>query len=200
MSRTPPHCKIPVILTIGHSSRELLEFLELLRAHHVERLVDVRSFPTSRKFPHFSQQSLPTHLAKAGIRYDHLKGLGGLRKSGLEDSPNRGWQNKSFRNYADHMLTDDFRRSLESLFDIASGAKTTILCAEAVPWRCHRQLIADALLGLKRIRVLHILGPDRLQDHRLTPFAKVQAEGTIHYPEVQSSLFPEPSGVRGIEE
>ena len=79
-------------------------------------------------------------------------------------------------------------------------SKTTILCAEAVPWRCHRQLIADALLGLKRIRVLHILGPDRLQDHRLTPFAKVQAEGTIHYPEVQSSLFPEPSGVRGIEE
>ncbi|MDA2931496.1 DUF488 domain-containing protein, partial [Acidobacteria bacterium AH-259-O06] len=153
------------IFTIGHSCRSFQEFAELLQEHRIERLVDVRSFPTSRKFPHFSQENLITELGGIGICYYHLKALGGYRKSDLKKSPNEGWKSPGFRAYADHMLTDEFRGALDTLVEIASGAITTIMCAEAVPQRCHRQLISDALLALRKISVVHITA-EGLKEHR----------------------------------
>lgn len=121
-------------------------------------------------------------LGKASVHYVHLKGLGGLRRSGLKDSPNKGWKNEGFRNYADHMSSEEFQAQLETLLDLASEARTAIMCAEAIPWRCHRQLIADALVELKGATVIHIVGPYRLQNHRLTPFAKIEG-GRLVYPQ-----------------
>ena len=145
------------IFTIGHSSRSFEEFTQLLQEHGIERLVDVRSFPTSRKFPHFSRDKLSDALLKINIFYYHLRALGGFRKSDLKDSPNWAWENPGFRAYADHMLTDEFHQALRALVKIASEARTTIMCAEAVPQKCHRQLIADALVLLKNVCVMDIV-------------------------------------------
>lgn len=167
------------IFTIGHSTRPLPEFIELLTENRVQWLVDVRTVPRSRHNPQFNTDSLPGSLQHAGIGYTHLKGLGGLRKT-YKDSPNMGWRNASFRGYADYMLTPEFEPALHELIEAATKEPTAMMCAETVPWRCHRSLIADALT-IRSIQVRHIMGPDKWQPHKLTPFAHV--DGTrITYP------------------
>jgi uncharacterized protein (DUF488 family) len=176
MSRAEPS---PIVLTIGHSTRAIEEFIGLLQAHAVSRVVDVRTVPRSRHNPQFNKDSLPEPLKKAGLGYVHMPGLGGLRHA-KRDSPNLGWRNASFRGYADYMQTPEFAESLEELIQLASQGRIALMCAEAVPWRCHRSLIADALT-VRGIRTEDIMSPTRRQIHTLTPFAKVR--GTeITYP------------------
>ncbi len=159
------------VLTIGHSTREFPVFLEMLRAHGVTRLVDVRSIPRSRKNPQFNRDTLPAALTAAGIGYTHGAGLGGLRHA-RADSPNTGWHNASFRGYADYMQTSSFMQALEWLTELAKAEQLVLMCAEAVPWRCHRMLIADALT-VRGITVQHIMSKSRADPHRLTPFARI---------------------------
>src|ERR1700722_13107469 len=147
--------EMPVVLTIGHSSRTWPEFLKLLRAHHVDRVVDVRSIPRSRHNPQFSQETLRKKLRAAGISYVHLRKLGGLRHA-RRDSPNMGWRNASFRGFADYMQTSVFDAGLERLIGLARKKRSALMCAEAVPWRCHRSLIGDAL-AVRRFRVEDIV-------------------------------------------
>ncbi len=174
------HPTIPsVILTVGHSTRYLKEFLRLLRAHQVTLVADVRKMPRSRRHPQFNQETLANALRDAGIDYAHFPGLGGLRRR-RPDSPNTGWQNASFQGYADYMLTAEFERSLDEFLESARGHRPVLLCAEVLPWRCHRSLIADALV-VRGVTVEHILGVTRAQVHVLRSWARVQ--GTrITYP------------------
>jgi uncharacterized protein (DUF488 family) len=167
------------VLTVGHSTRTLEEFVELLRAHSAERVVDVRTVPRSRHNPQFNRETLPRALRRAGIGYIHLKGLGGLRHA-RKDSVNVGWRNASFRGFADYMQTPEFDRAVARLLKIAREKHIAILCAEAVPWRCHRSLIADALM-VRGTRVRHIMSGARADEHRLTPFARVRGT-VITYP------------------
>src|SRR5579872_4464252 len=134
----------PKVLTIGHSTRSIESFVEMLRAHGVKRLVDVRTIPRSRTNPQFNRESLAQSLAESGIGYTHTPALGGLRHA-RKDSLNTGWRNGSFRGYADYMQTSEFEAAIESLLENAKREQVTIMCAEAVPWRCHRSLIGDAL-------------------------------------------------------
>jgi uncharacterized protein (DUF488 family) len=169
-----------LVLTIGHSTRDLEAFIGLLQVHAVTRVVDVRTVPRSRHNPQFNKENLPDALRAAGIAYEHMPGLGGLRRTHA-DSPNKGWRNASFRGYADYMQTDEFRENLEVLIAQASNDRVALMCAEAVPWRCHRSLVADAL-SVRGIPVEHILSGTRTQTHKLTPWARVR--GTrITYPE-----------------
>ena len=138
------------MLTIGHSNRPIEEFLAMLKAHGVELLVDVRTVPRSRHNPQFNRETLPQSLAEQGIQYEHMPGLGGLRHA-RKDSLNTGWKNSSFRGYADYMQTAEFLEELQRLEERDRGCRTAIMCAESVPWRCHRSLIADALTVGDRI-------------------------------------------------
>ncbi len=165
----------PVVLTVGHSTRPLAEFIALLAAHSVTQLVDVRTVPRSRHNPQFNRDTLPDALEAAGIRYEHVAGLGGFRRARPE-SPNLGWRNASFRGYADYMQTAEFAQNLASLAKLAKHERVAIMCAEAVPWRCHRSLIADALV-VHGIRAEEIINATRLQAHKLTSFAMV--DGTV---------------------
>jgi uncharacterized protein (DUF488 family) len=167
------------VLTVGHSTRPLEEFLNLLSAHAVARLVDVRTVPRSRHNPQFNRESLPAALEAVGIAHEHAPGLGGFRRTHM-GSPNAGWRNLSFRGFADYMLTSEFSDHLAGLIERASRERTALMCAEAVPWRCHRSLIADALL-VRGIRVEEILDGPRSRPHTLTPFARVDGT-TITYP------------------
>ena len=167
------------ILTIGHSTRTWKAFLALLRAHNVKRVIDVRSIPRSRHNPQFNRASLSKRLRAARIGYVHLRKLGGLRDP-QHDSPNMGWRNASFRGFADYMQTSEFEAGLRRLRKLAGQKRSAILCAEAVPWRCHRSLIADALT-VRRIQVQDILGMNRTQVHSLIPFAQVRGY-RITYP------------------
>jgi uncharacterized protein (DUF488 family) len=168
-----------VILTIGHSTHTIQEFIAILQAHRVARLVDVRTIPRSRHNPQFNGDVLPQPLAAAGIEYVHMQGLGGLRHA-RKDSPNIGWRNASFRGYADYMQTAEFEANLEKLMELTRRERTAIMCAEAVPWRCHRSLIGDALL-VRGFRVEDIMNAATATPHKLTPFAKI--DGTrIVYP------------------
>jgi len=169
------------IYTLGHSNRSLDELLEIMSAWKVELLVDVRSLPGSRKFPQFNSESLATVLGDKGIEYLHLKRLGGLRKKQAVESVNRAWESAAFRNYADYMQTEEFQAGLSELVDLAERTQTAIMCAEAVPWRCHRQLISDALVGLRHIDVFHILSTTKGQEHKLTGFARIE-DGRVIYP------------------
>ena len=173
------------ILTIGHSTRSLEDFVELLKAHGVERLVDIRTIPRSRHNPQFNGDSLPAALRAAGIGYRHMKELGGLRHP-HKDSPNTGWRNAGFRGFADYMQTEAFAAALAALAEEARGQRIAIMCAEAVPWRCHRSLVADALT-VKGVPVEHIMGKARRDPHHVTPFAKI-AGGRITYPSDQMTL------------
>ena len=167
------------VLTIGHSTRSIESFIEMLHAHGVKRVVDVRTIPRSRTNPQFNRKILTQSLAEAGIGYTHVAELGGLRHA-RKDSINTGWRNASFRGYADYMQTPDFEAAVESLIEIAKREQVTIMCAEAVPWRCHRSLIGDAL-KVRGIAVEDIMSATRTQPHALTPFAKVN--GTqVTYP------------------
>jgi len=170
----------PLVLTIGHSTRPLDDFIDLLETHRVETIVDVRTVPRSRHNPQFNLDTLPQALRSAEIGYEHMSGLGGLRHP-LRDSPNMGWQNSSFRGFADYMLTEEFEKNLEELIGFVPRKRICLMCAEAVPWRCHRSLIADALL-VRSLSVEHIMSKTKTQLHKLTPFARV--DGTrITYPE-----------------
>ena len=168
-----------VVFTIGHSTRTWKAFLELLRVHGIKRVVDVRSIPRSRHNPQFNREILSMKLRFARIGYVHLRKLGGLRHA-LRDSPNVGWRNASFRGFADYMQTPDFDAGLGRLIKLAKQKKTALMCAEAVPWRCHRSLIADALV-VRGIRVKDIISGKRSQIHLLTSFGRVHGR-CITYP------------------
>lgn len=170
---------MPVVLTIGHSTRTWKDFLEVLRAHRVNRVIDVRSIPRSRHNPQFNRDTLSTKLRAARIRYVYLRRLGGLRHA-RRDSPNMGWRNASFRGFADYMQTSEFDAGLRRLMKLARQKRSAIMCAEAVPWRCHRSLIADALT-VRGIRVDDIMSVKRSQVHSITSFARVQGH-CITYP------------------
>ena len=169
----------PTLYTIGHSTRPIEELVGLLRQHAVEAVVDIRTVPRSRHNPQFEQQNLRGSLEDAGVAYRHMPGLGGLRRA-TKDSVNGGWRNESFRGYADYMQTEEFVAAVEELIEVASRQPTAIMCAEAVPWRCHRSLVADALL-VRGVDVLDIISEKSSKPHTLTRFAHV--EGTrITYP------------------
>ena len=172
------------IYTIGHSTRPIEEFVSLLQTNGVERLVDIRTVPRSRHNPQYEQVALETSLPEYGIEYVYLKQLGGLR-SKAKDSVNLGWRNLSFRNYADYMQTDEFAEGVERLIELARDKTTAIMCAEAVPWRCHRSLVGDALL-VRGVQVSDIMNETTVKDHNLTSFAV--ADGTrITYPEYEEA-------------
>jgi uncharacterized protein (DUF488 family) len=172
------------VSTVGHSTHPIEEFVRMLQAYGVRILVDVRTIPRSRRNPQFSRENLPGSLRAAGIEYRHLPGLGGLRHP-RKDSMNTGWRNASFRGYADYMQTAEFGENLNQLIELAAEAPTAIMCAEAVPWRCHRSLIADALLA-RGIPVAEILSATKSQPHVTTPFAKVEGQ-RVTYPAKPSS-------------
>jgi uncharacterized protein (DUF488 family) len=168
------------VMTIGHSTRTVEEFINLLQAHGITCVVDVRTIPRSRHNAQFNKDSLPLSLKKAGIGYSHIPALGGLRHA-KHDSPNTGWRNASFRGYADYMQTSEFAQSLKELISLANQDRIALMCAEALPWRCHHSLIADALL-VRGIHTEDIMSATHRQVHSLTPFAKVRGM-KITYPE-----------------
>jgi uncharacterized protein (DUF488 family) len=174
------------MLTVGHSNRTLEQFIELLTSHRVDLLVDVRTVPRSRHNPQFNRETLPQAVAAQGIAYEHLPGLGGLRHA-RKDSLNTGWRNASFRGYADYMQTGEFARNLAVLCELVARKRAAIMCAEAVPWRCHRSLIADALT-IRGIAVMHILSASKAELHQLTAFARVEGI-SITYPGPEMELF-----------
>ncbi len=165
--------------TLGHGTRPLEEFLAVLESFKINLVVDVRTIPRSRHNPQFNKETLPDVLGPQGIEYRHWPGLGGLRKT-RPDSINTGWHNASFRGFADYMQTEDFSLSLQDLIKTASGRVPVLMCAETLPWRCHRSLIADALL-VRGIEVTNILKLGGGQEHRMTSFARVRGT-TITYP------------------
>jgi uncharacterized protein (DUF488 family) len=174
------------LYTIGHSTRTLEGFLGLLAREGVTHLVDVRAFPASRRYPHFNGKELSQSLATAGITYSHAPELGGRRKV-RKDSHNTEWRNEGFRGYADYMETPRFASALEELLETAQRGPTAIMCAEAVPWRCHRSLIADAIVA-RGVPVLHIMD-STTQEHHMTSFSWVD-NGRVRYDSVtQSELF-----------
>jgi len=168
------------IYTVGHSTRSADEFRELLESFQVQLLVDVRQFPGSKRFPHFSSAGLIESLSAAGIAYRHEPDLGGRRRA-QGDSPNGFWRNASFRAYADYMATPEFRSALDRLLEAADNQSTTIMCAEAVPWRCHRWLISD-VLAARGLEVIHILALKSSKPHVINPNARVSLEGILTYP------------------
>lgn len=173
---TPPEA---TLWTIGHSTRTWDEFLALLREPRIELLADVRRFPASKHVPWTNREALASGAASAGIEYEHLGDLGGYRTP-RTDSPNTGLRNAGFRGYADYMDSSAFAAALERLLARARERRTAIMCAEAVPWRCHRGLLSDALV-VRGVRVVHLLSPGKSQDHVLAPFAKVKG-GRLTYP------------------
>ena len=173
------------IWTIGHSTRILEEFIELLAENEIKVLADVRSYPGSRKFPHFNSEALRVSVETAGIRYMHLKALGGRRKP-RPDSPNTVWRNDSFRAYADYMETGEFRDGISEFLAIAADDRTAIMCSEAVWWRCHRSMISDYLKS-KGHTVEHIMGPGQTAEHPFTSAARIE-DGELTYRPQQQHL------------
>lgn len=169
----------PTIYTIGHSTRPFDDFVAILRAHRIATLADVRTVPRSRRHPWFSREALAASLPPLDIAYEHIAELGGLRKP-RADSPNTAWRNDSFRGYADYMATAAFQAGLERLLALARASATAAMCAEAVPWRCHRSLIADALVA-RGHTVVHLMSATCARPHELTPFARVEG-GCVTYP------------------
>jgi uncharacterized protein (DUF488 family) len=174
------------VFTIGHSTRPIGEFIDLLRERDIRQLLDIRAIPKSRRNPQFNTDALAASLATAGIGYVHMKDLGGLRHP-ARDSINLGWRNASFRGYADYMQTPAFAQALDRAIRLAETAPTALMCAEAVPWRCHRSLVADALV-VRGIRVLEIVSAAAPKEHTLTPFAHVRG-ARVTYPADQRSLL-----------
>jgi uncharacterized protein (DUF488 family) len=166
------------VWTIGHSTRSAEEFGQLLLSHHIETLVDVRSFPGSRRFPHFNRTSLQDHLATLGIQYVHAAGLGGRRKPNTH-SHNTAWKNDSFRAYADYMETEPFKEGVKKLLELAAESRTVIMCAESLWWRCHRSLISDYLKA-KAVQVIHILDEKKTEEHPYTSAARI-VDGKLSY-------------------
>jgi hypothetical protein len=167
------------IYTIGHSTHSIEEFIDILKAYHIETLGDIRTIPRSLHNPQFSQGALAQALESSDIAYRHMKDLGGLRHA-KKDSPNEGWRNPSFRGYADYMQTSDFQQAMKELVALGKLSRTVIMCAEAVPWRCHRSLVGDALL-VRNVAVEHILSAHKSSWHKLTKFARIEGSH-IFYP------------------
>jgi uncharacterized protein (DUF488 family) len=179
-------CAQAAVFTIGHSTRPIERFVAILKSHDIDRLIDVRTIPRSRRNPQFNAETLAESLAGADIAYRHMASLGGLRHP-RKDSPNAGWRNESFRGYADYMQTDAFDQALKELIAESRRSRVAIMCAEAVPWRCHRSLVADALT-VRGIPVIEILSETSSRPHKLTSFAHVK--GTeITYPPDQPTLL-----------
>jgi uncharacterized protein (DUF488 family) len=175
------------IWTIGHSNRDLDDFLSLLAAERIESLADVRRFPGSRRHPHFNREALSATLQNIGITYTHFPALGGRRTARSEASQNTAWRVAAFAAYADYMLTDDFKLAFKELQTLAANSRTAIMCAEALPWRCHRRLIADQFIA-KGWEVQDIVGPNKTTPHKLPDFAVVTA-GHVAYPSNSRPLF-----------
>jgi len=165
------------LFSIGHSTRDLSDFIDLLHENGIERLADIRRYSGSRRYPHFSREALSLSLPAEGIEYIHMPELGGRRKP-APDSRNSAWRNEQFRAYADHMASGEFREAIDKL--VASPKRTAFMCAEAVPWRCHRNLVSDELTR-RGIEVMHILGPGKTQRHEMNPRAIVE-NGHLLYP------------------
>jgi uncharacterized protein (DUF488 family) len=175
----PSKSKKQTIFTIGHSTRPFNQFLELLQAHGIERVIDIRTIPRSRRNPQYSLDALGPALEVAGIKYVHLKELGGLRRP-KRDSRNVGWRNASFRGYADYMATPEFEMALSRGIELSQVDPSALMCAESVPWRCHRSLVADALTA-RKFAVKHIMSANIANEHELTPFAQVRGQ-KVTYP------------------
>jgi uncharacterized protein (DUF488 family) len=177
--RDLPYVVPPLLYTVGHSTRSLEQLIALLKGHGVRAVADVRRFPKSRRYPHFNDDALAEALPPAGLQYVPVPALGGRRPT-TPDSVNTGWRNEGFRGYADYMQTSAFEQGLVQLAGLAEQTPTAIMCAEAVPWRCHRSLIADAM-AVRGWQVLDILGESAPTPHKLTPFARVDG-ARITYP------------------
>jgi uncharacterized protein (DUF488 family) len=189
MSQSPTEAKNwpeGAVFTVGHSTLPIGDFIALLHAYGIACLCDVRTVPKSRHNPQFNADALAASLGAAGIDYVPMQALGGLRKP-RKDSPNAGWRNESFRGYADYMQTEAFAAALERLIEISRGGRTAIMCAEAVPWRCHRSLVADALVA-HGVPAVEIMSATNARPHKLTAFAKVEGEN-VTYPPEQGRLF-----------
>jgi uncharacterized protein (DUF488 family) len=177
----------PIIRTVGHSTRPVDALIEMLEAHGVKRLLDVRTIPKSRYNPQYNSEALEHSLRDAGIGYQHMKALGGLRHP-RPDSPNMAWRNESFRGYADYMQTPEFESALLALTEAAAQEAVVIMCAEAVPWRCHRSLISDALTA-RGYPVEHIMSATKSDPHTMTSFARVEGHSVTYPAPAQEKLF-----------
>jgi len=190
MSKHPPaqmaHWPNGAVFTLGHSTLPIERFLAVLQAYGIERLVDIRMIPRSGHNPQFNDAALARVLTAEDVEYVPLQALGG-RRHARKDSPNTGWRNEAFRGYADYMQTAPFREALEALILMSRDQRVAIMCAEAVPWKCHRSLVADAL-NVRGVAAVEILSESKFQMHRLTPFAKVNGL-QITYPPLQSTLL-----------
>jgi uncharacterized protein (DUF488 family) len=177
----------PLIRTVGHSTRTVDALIDMLAAHGIKRLIDVRTVPKSRYNPQYNREALERSLHNVGIGYEHMKALGGLRHA-RKDSPNMGWRNDSFRGYADYMQTGEFESALNALLKAAAHEAVVIMCAEAVPWRCHRSLISDALT-VRGYRVEHIMSATKADPHTMTSFARVEGTSVSYPARAQEELF-----------
>lgn len=171
------------IFTIGHSTHPIEEFIGILKTYDIKTLVDIRTIPRSRHNPQFSQEHLAEALESSGIVYRYMKDLGGLRHA-KKGSPNMGWRNASFRGYADYMQTPEFQRAVKELIALGETSRTAIMCAEAVPWRCHRSLVGDALL-VRHMHVQDIMSAHKSSPHRLTKFAQVKGKKILYPPAIE---------------
>jgi uncharacterized protein (DUF488 family) len=180
------HWPQEAIFTVGHSTLPIERFIALLKIYGVERLADIRTVPRSRHNPQFNGDALDSALRAETIQYVPLQALGGLRHA-RKDSPNAGWRNKSFRGYADYMQTEEFQEGLETLIQMSRQKRVAIMCAEAVPWRCHRSLVADAL-NVRDVPAVEILSETSYRMHKITPFAHVEGLH-ITYPPEQTNLL-----------
>lgn len=171
--------------TVGHSTRSFDAFIELLTEHRIKSLVDVRHYPESRRVPWATKENLAIALPERGVAYEHIVDLGGYRKP-VDGSGNQGWRNAGFRGYADHMSSPEFILALDRLVEKAKDTRTAIMCAEAVPWKCHRSLLSDSLL-VRGVRVFHVVHAGPAKEHRLTPFAKVHGN-QVTYPARQKGV------------
>jgi uncharacterized protein (DUF488 family) len=173
------------VYTIGHSTRDADELSALLRAHEIKLLADIRRYPGSKRYPHFASEAMAQWLPEHGVAYIHMPELGGRRKA-LADSPNTAWRNEQFRAYADYMATDEFRDAIDKLLSFAEQQRVAIMCAEAVPWRCHRNLVADELTR-RDIEVMHIIGTGAVKVHAMNPLALIEGDHLV-YPGEQQRL------------
>lgn len=169
----------PTIWTVGHSNKAIEEFLSLLKSQSIDLVADIRRFPGSKRHPHFGGSELEASLAAEGIGYRHFAGLGGRRGKAAPDSPNVGWRVAAFNAFADHMTSSEFREDLDALISQSRERRAAIMCSEALPWRCHRRLIADALVA-RGWTVLDIIGTSKPKPHVLTPFAQVVDDRLIY--------------------
>lgn len=181
VSESPGSFPLGTIFTVGHSTRSIEDFVALLKGFGIEVLADIRTIPRSRHNPQFNADTLKATLEREGISYIGMPGLGGLRRP-KKNSPNTGWRNEGFRGFADYMQTPEFEHALESLIELGTNRRTAIMCAEAVPWRCHRSLVADAL-AVREIPAIEILSETDHRPHTLTPFARACGTAIIYPPE-----------------